>query len=120
MRFMTIYKTTESSAPPTAEHMAAMEQFIQEIANAGVLITTDGLQSSSKGVRVKISDGGFTVTDGPFTEAKEVIGGFAIIQVQSKDEAIHWTKRFLSVVGEGESEVRLMHDAPAFDAATVA
>jgi hypothetical protein len=121
MRYITIYRPGfESNVPPTSEQIAKMGAFIGEIASAGVLLATDGLQSSSKGARVRISNGEFTVTDGPFTEAKEIIGGFAIIQVDSKDEAIRWTKRFLSVVGEGESEVRLMHDAPAFDASAKA
>jgi hypothetical protein len=117
MRFMTLYKPgRESDAPPTQQEMAEMGQFIQELAQAGVLIATDGLQPSSKGTRVRISDDGkFTVTDGPFTETKELVAGYAIIQVNSKQEAIELTKRFLKVVGEGESEIRLMHDAPAFD-----
>ncbi len=117
MRFMTLYKPgRESNAPPTEQEMAEMGQFIQELAQEGVLIATDGLQPSSKGAKVRIShDGKFTVTDGPFTETKELVAGYAIIQVNSKEEAIELTKRFLRVVGEGESEIRLMHDAPAFD-----
>ena len=115
MRYMCLYKPgKETDTPPTAEEMAAMGQLIDEMAKAGVLIATDGLQSSKKGARVKIANGKFTVTDGPFTETKELIGGFAIINVNSKEEAIELTKKFLSVVGEGESEVRLMHDVPAY------
>jgi hypothetical protein len=119
MRFMTLYKPgKESDAPPTQQEMADMGQLIEEMAKAGVLIATDGLQPSSKGARVRLSGGKFTVTDGPFTETKELIAGYAIIQVKSKEEAIELTKRFLKVVGEGESEIRLMHDVPAFDAAS--
>ena len=119
MRFMTLYKPgKESDAPPTQKEMADMGQLIEEMAKAGVLIATDGLQPSSKGARVRISGGKFTVTDGPFTEAKELVAGYAIIQAKSKEEAIELTKRFLKVVGEGESEIRLMHDVPAFDAAS--
>jgi hypothetical protein len=115
MRFMTLYKPgRESDAPPTQQEMADMGQFIEEMAKAGVLIATDGLQPSSKGARVRISGGKFTVTDGPFTETKELVAGYAIIQAKSKEEAIELTKRFLKVVGEGESEIRLMHDTPAF------
>lgn len=118
MRFMTLYKPgKESDAPPTQKEMADMGQLIEEMAKAGVLIATDGLQPSSKGARVRISGGKFTVTDGPFTETKELVAGYAIIQVKSKEEAIELTKRFLKVVGEGESEIRLMHDVPAFDSA---
>ncbi len=85
----------------------------------GVLLATDGLQPSSKGSRVRITNGKFTVIDGPFTETKELISGFAIVQAKSKAEAIDLAKRFLKVVGEGEREIRLMHDTPAFDAASM-
>jgi hypothetical protein len=118
MRFMTLYKPgKESDAPPTQQEIAEMGRFIEELAREGVLLATDGLQPSSKGAKVRISNGKFTVTDGPFTETKELIAGYAIIQARSKEEAIELTKRFLKVVGEGESEIRLMHDQPAFDAA---
>ena len=114
MRFMTIYKPGfERDTPPTEKEMADMGALIGEMLQKGVLITTDGLQHSRKGARVSLNNGTFTVVDGPFAEAKEVVGGYAIIDVPSKDEAIAWTKRFLSVVGHGESEIRLMHDAPA-------
>ena len=117
MRFMMLYKPgRESTAPPTQKEMAEMGEFIEEMARSGALIATDGLQHSSKGARVRVSDGKFTVTDGPFTETKELIAGFAIVQARSKQEAIELAKRFLKVVGEGESEIRLMQDAPAFDA----
>jgi hypothetical protein len=115
MRFMMLYKPGEElDAPPSQEEMAAMGQLIEEMTQAGVLIATDGLQSSSKGARVRISGGKFTVTDGPFTETKELIAGYAIVQAKSKQEAIELAKRFLKVVGEGESEIRLMQDMPAF------
>ena len=113
MRFMTLYKPgKESDAPPTQKEMEDMGRLIGEMAQAGVLIATDGLQPSSKGVRVTISDGKFTVVDGPFAETKELIAGYAIIEAKSKEHAIELTKRFLEVVGEGESEIRLMHDGP--------
>src|ERR1051325_2833765 len=114
MRFMAIYKPGfETDAPPTEKEMAAMGALIAEMMQKGVLITTDGLQHSKKGARVSVKNGTFTVTDGPFAETKELVAGFAIIEVPSKAEAIEWTKRFLSVVGSGESENRLMSDAPA-------
>ena len=117
MRFMTIYKPgEESTTPPSQEHIAAMGEFIQELAKSGVLLSTDGLQHSSKGARVRMNaDGSFKVVDGPFTEAKEIIGGYAIVNVKSKAEAIELTKRFLRVAGGGESEIREMHEQPAFD-----
>jgi hypothetical protein len=121
MRFMMIYKPAdtkdmEAGVPPTQDEMAKMGKFIEEMAKAGVLLAADGLQPSSKGMRVRRSDGKFAVTDGPFTETKELIAGFAIVQVKSKAEAIEWAKRFLDLAGDGESEIRQMHDAPAFAA----
>ena len=122
MRFMTIYRPGyETTTPPTPEHLADMAKLIDDLAKSGRLIATDGLQHSSKGARVRLNeDGSFTVTDGPFTEAKEIIGGFAIIKADSKEEIIEMTKTFLRVAGGGESEIRLMHDQPAFDSQSTA
>jgi hypothetical protein len=121
MRFMMLYKPgKERDTPPSEHELAAVGQLIEEMAKAGVLLATDGLQPSSQGARVRITDGKFTVTDGPFAETKELISGYAIIQVGSKDEAIEHARRFLQVMGEGESEIRLMHDVAAFDAAAEA
>jgi hypothetical protein len=113
MRFLCVYRAEEGTAP-TPENMAAMGALIEEMAKAGVLLSTEGCLPSAKGARVRLGAGKFTVTDGPFTEAKELIGGFAIIQTKSKDEAIRWTKRFLTVAGDGESEIRELYEAPAF------
>jgi hypothetical protein len=117
MRIMTLYKRgRESTTPPTEQEMAAMGELIADFSRAGVLITTDGLQNSAKGKRVRLDPNGkFTITDGPFTETKEVVSGYAILQVKDMEQAVELTKRFLKVVGEGESEIRLMHDAAAFD-----
>jgi hypothetical protein len=111
MRFMMIYKpadTTdmEAGVPPTQDEIAKMGKFIEEMAKSGVLLATDGLQPSSKGARVRLSGGKLTVTDGPFTETK--------VQVKSKAEVIELAGRFLKLAGDGESEIRLMHDTPAF------
>ncbi len=119
MRFMMIYKPAnvkdmEAGVPPTQEHMAAMGQLIGELVQSGAMLATDGLMPSSKGARVKQSDGKVVVTDGPFTEAKELIGGFAIFQLQSKAEAIELTKRFLQTAGDGEVEIRQMPDNPGY------
>jgi len=114
---MSLYKPgRESDAPPSEQMIAAVGQLIEEFARAGVLIATDGLQPSSKGARVRIDHGKITVTDGPFAETKELIGGYAILNARSKEEAIELTKRFLSVMGEGECEVRQMQDEPGFEA----
>jgi hypothetical protein len=83
--------------------MAEMGKFVEEATKAGVLVTTGGLQP--KGTRLRLSNGKFTVTDGPFIEVKELTGGFAVIQVNSLEEAIEWSKRFRSIVGDGESEI---------------
>jgi len=115
MRFMSLYKPgRESDAPPSEQVIAALGSLIEDMAKAGVLIATDGLQSSSKGARVRISNGKITVTDGPFAETKELIGGYAILNAKSKEEAIELTKRFLSLMGEGECEIRLMQDVPGY------
>jgi len=93
--------------------MATMGKLIEDMTKAGVLLAAEGCQPSSKGVRVRIDSGKFALTDGPFPETKELIAGFCMLQVKSKAEAIEWGKRFLTVVGEGESEIRQLHDSPA-------
>jgi hypothetical protein len=114
MRFMSLYKPGyESDAPPTQEEIAKMGKLIEEMTKAGTLIATDGLQSSKKGARVTLTGGKVRVTDGPFTETKELVAGFAILNVASKAEAIELAKTFLEVVGGGECEIRQMHEAPA-------
>ncbi|HEX6536185.1 MAG TPA: YciI family protein [Gemmatimonadaceae bacterium] len=119
MRFMMLYKPgRESDAPPTEQEMCDMGALIEDMARAGVLLATDGLMPSKHGARVRWADGEMHVTDGPFAEAKELIGGFAIVRADSKAQAIELAKRFLSVVRQGESEIRLMHDAPAFPPAS--
>jgi len=92
--------------PPGAELMTQMGAFVEEATKAGVLLATGGLAPSAQGTKVTYKDGDFTVTDGPFAEAKELIGGWALMEVRDKEEAVEWTKRFLSVVGEGESTIR--------------
>jgi hypothetical protein len=111
MRFIAIYKTTETGVPPTPAKMEEMNKFIEEISRAGVLLETGGCLPSVAGARVRRSDGKLTVTDGPFTESKELVAGYALLQTKSRDEAIEWTKRFLKVAGDGESEVRQLLEA---------
>jgi hypothetical protein len=119
MRYMMISRPADTSgmeafAPPTQEEMDRMGAFIREMAASGVLLATDGLLGSAKGARVRQSKGTTTVTDGPFTEAKELIGGFAIVSVGSKAEAVELARRFLAIAGDGETEIREMYDEPAF------
>jgi hypothetical protein len=116
MRFLSIYKGVERDTPPTTAEMATMGTFIEESAKAGWLLTTEGCQPSALGARVRLADGKVTVIDGPFTEAKEVVGGFAIIEASSKEEAVTWTRRFLEVAGDGECEIRQLYEEPALAA----
>ncbi|MFL6465380.1 MAG: YciI family protein [Bryobacteraceae bacterium] len=88
MRFLSIYKAVERNTPPTPEEMAAMGQLVEEGRKAGWLLSTEGCLPTARGARVRRSEGQVTVTDGPFTESKEVVGGFAILQANSKEEAI--------------------------------
>ena len=113
MRFLCIYKPSKpEGTPPTHQEMAEMGKLIEDMTKSGVLISTEGCLPSALGARVRLSNGKMTVTDGPFTEAKEVIGGFALIEVPSKQEAIEQTKHFLKIAGDGESEIRQIYEAP--------
>jgi hypothetical protein len=113
MRFLSIYKHAERNTPPSQEEMARMGKLVEDAMKAGWLVSTEGCLPSAMGARVRRSNGQVTVTDGPFTEAKEVVGGFAILNAKSKEEAIQLTKDFLAVVGEGECELRQLYEAPA-------
>ena len=104
MRVLTLYKPKKMGSP-TQEHMTKMGQFIEELTKSGVLLATEGRKAGGTNLRVRRSGGEFTVTDGPFAEAKELIGGFALLQVKSKQELIELTKRFLEIAGDGESEI---------------
>ena len=113
MRFLSIYKTVERNTPPSPEEMAAMGKMIGEAMQGGWLLSTEGCMPSSFGARVRRSDGKTTVTDGPFTEAKELVGGLAILKANSKAEAIELAKNFLSVMGQGECELRQLCEPEA-------
>ena len=113
MRFLSIYKSVERGVPPSQEEMPKMGKLIEEGMKAGWLLGTEGCFPSALGARVRYSDGKHTVTDGPFTESKEVIGGFAILQANSKEEVIKLAKDFLEVVGGGECELRQIYEANA-------
>lgn len=112
MRFLSIYKNVERNCPPTPEEMAGMGKLIEEWMKAGKLLATEGCMPSANGARVRTDGGKFTVVDGPFTEAKEVVGGFAILDAPSKEAAVEYAKEFLQFVGEGECEVRQLYDMP--------
>ena len=121
MRFMMMVKADkdyEAGLPPSPELMAAIGKLTEEGIQSGLVLDTGGLFPSSQGARIRIGGGKLTVTDGPFAETKELIGGYAIIQANSKQEAIEQGRRFMQihadVLGasyEGECEVRQMFDS---------
>jgi hypothetical protein len=115
MRFLSIYKTAERTTPPTPEEMAAMGKLIEEGMKAGWLLATEGCLPTALGARVRRSNGKLTVTDGPFTESKELVGGFAILKANSKEEAIELARQFLQVAGEGECELRQLYEPNSID-----
>jgi hypothetical protein len=111
MKFLSIYKTAERGVPPSQEEMAKMGKLIEGGMKAGWLLATEGCLPSTLGARVRLSEGKLTVTDGPFTEAKELVGGFAILRTNSREEAIELAKQFLPVAGDGECELRQLFEA---------
>jgi len=92
--------------PPGPELMEEMGAMLEEATKSGVLVATGGLAPTSMGAKITLKDGEFTVVDGPFTEAKELIGGWALMECRDLAEAVEWSKRFVSVIGEGEVRVR--------------
>jgi hypothetical protein len=111
MKFLSVYKTVERNAPPSQEEMDKMGKLIEEGMKAGWLLAVEGCMPSARGARVRKSSGKTTVTDGPFVETKELIGGLAILQANSKEHAIELTKYFLSHAEDGECELRQLHEA---------
>jgi hypothetical protein len=110
MKFLSMYKSPERNTPPSQEEMSKMGKLIEEGFKAGWLVATEGCLPSALGARVRRSGDQTTVTDGPFTEAKELVGGFAILRTNSKEEAVQLAKQFLQVVGEGECELRQVYE----------
>src|SRR5574341_432510 len=116
MRFMILVKANKNSEAgilPSTELLAAMGKYNEELVKAGVMLAGEGLQASSKGARVKFSGAKRTVTDGPFPETKELLAGFWLWQVKSKEEAIEWAKRIPFAEGE-EVEIRQVFEAEDF------
>ncbi len=115
MRFMMFYKPSsldaEASVFPKPAYLARMNAFIAE---SGFLLSTDGLKPSSQGARTRLAGERFTVIDGSFAEAEEVIAGYAVLQFTSKEEAIEAAKRFLELAGDGECEIRPLYEASDF------
>ncbi len=119
MRFMMLmipkgYESAEAGAMPDADAVAAMMKYNEELQKAGVLLALDGLHPPSGGVRISLQGGKKTVTDGPFTEAKELVGGYWVIDVKSKEEAVEWATR--APIGDGDViEVRQVFELSDFD-----
>src|SRR5215471_3751130 len=117
MKFLSIYKTAETGVLPSPQEMAQMGKLVQDGMKAGFLIAVEGCMPSANGARVRLSKGKVTVTDGPFSESKEVIGGLAILQADSKEAAIALVRQFLNAAGDGECELRqLFEGGPATQA----
>ncbi len=118
MRFMVMVKATkdsEAGVMPTAQLLADMTKFNEELVKAGVMLAGDGLQPSSKGARVRFSGAKRTVIDGPFAETKELVAGFWVWQVKSREEAIEWVKRCPNPMpGDSEIEIRQLFEAEDF------
>lgn len=118
MRFMTMVKASENAGPPPSELMDAVARLGAEAATAGVMVDMGGLYPSANGARIRLAKGRISVTDGPFVEAGEVIGGFAVYEVPTKQQAVAWATRFLELHRthwkgwEGEVELRQMFDQP--------
>jgi hypothetical protein len=111
MRFLCLYRPAKAEGtPPTQEDMANMGKLIEEWMKSGKLLATEGCLPSAKSAHVRLSGGKFNVVDGPFTEAKEVVGCFALIQAASKQEAIGFIKEFLQVAGDGETEMHQVYE----------
>lgn len=117
MKFMVMVKGQEVAGPPPQELMEGIAQLGEAAARDGVMVETGGLYPTAMGARVRVEKGKLSVTDGPFAEGKEVIGGYAVYEVNSKQEAIEWTRRFMQLHidhwkgWEGESEIRQIFDA---------
>ena len=121
MRFMMLMypgAKAESGRLPTAEEIGPMMKYNEELQRAGVLLALDGLHPSARGARIRFNSGKATVTDGPFAEAKELIGGYWIIQVKSREEALEWASRIPAKDNEMVVEVRRMFDLTDFDPET--
>lgn len=108
MRFLgyTLADPTIPIPPPSPEMYAKMGAFVEEATKAGVLVATGGVGPLEEAVKISYDGGNYTVKDGPFSEAKELVGGWAVMECRDKDEAIEWTKRFLAIAGHGESTIR--------------
>jgi len=117
MRFIGVLKAdsdSEAGVPPSPELMQKLDKFMEEVMKAGVVKQTEGLHPSSKATRVRVANGKAQVTDGPFAETKELIASYALFEVESKAEAVEWTRRFLEVLGGGECMIYKVYEPGDF------
>jgi len=118
MRYLVMVKYNENGSPPPQSLLDAIARNRQEAKQAGALLDVGGLLPSAQGTRIQLSGGSLAVTDGPFTETRELVGGYSVYDVKSKQEAIDWTHRFMRLVaehwpaGECEAEIRQIIEAP--------
>jgi hypothetical protein len=113
MRFISIFTHEPVNRAPTQAEMAAMGKLVEDAMKEGWLLSTEGVSFGARGFRVHKSPGGkVTVTDGPFTESKEVIGGYALLKASSKEEIVKHTQRFLEVAGQGTCEIYALYEMP--------
>ncbi|HXJ20552.1 MAG TPA: YciI family protein [Polyangia bacterium] len=110
MRYISLFTHKARNTGPSQQEIAAMGKLIEEGKKEGWLVTTEGVAWGDTGTRVQSADGKISVTDGPFAEAKEVVGGFAVMQVKSKEEALALTRRFLAVAGDGTCELHQLFE----------
>jgi len=109
MRFLGYTLADETSLPtepPSPDLYERMGAFVEEAAKAGVIVATGGIAPTAMGAKITLKEGEYTVLDGPFTEAKEIVGGWALLECRDLPEAVEWSKRFLGVLGEGEVRIR--------------
>ena len=118
MRYMLMHYSTEemeAGVPPTPEVLAELGQFMGEVAESGVFLAGEGVRPSSLGARLVVEDGTMRVIDGPFAEAKELIAGFAILDVKTRDEAVEYAKRFAKIIGVEKIDIRLVAEYSDFE-----
>lgn len=109
MKFLMTYEA-KSQTPPTAEQMKAIADFTEDMKKSGAVLMTGGLQRPAKGTHVRLAGGKFSVTDGPFAETKELIDGFALVEANSREEAVALAERFMRVAGDGDGEILAVYD----------
>jgi hypothetical protein len=110
MRFLMTYQSKPGSPPPTIEQMQKIGAYTEKMMKSGVVVMTGGLVRPTTGTRVRMSAGKFSVTDAPLPETKELIDGFALIEVKSKEEAIEMARSFMEVAGDGDGEILRVFD----------